>query len=160
MARANLLLTGCLAAIAMSACATMESAGPVPKQFGFARRYQGAPWGYAFRAAYFTEAEMRDPRWEEWRQSAGRQMRICNGGHRLLRRDVRWYPATPLSGRRCAAVVYTMRCAHPVANTGADRVEEYRRFSLDIADPPPGPNCGDKYAPERILRPFPPPERH
>jgi hypothetical protein len=149
----RMLVAGLAAATAAGGCATLESAGPVPESFAFNREFRGSRHGYSFRAAYFTAAEERDARWEAWRRRAAREMQVCPNGHRLLRRDVRWYPATPLSGRRCAAIVYTVQCRSHDPRMAWTLAED-RRLSLRTEEPPIQPDCGDKYQREgRLERP-------
>jgi len=101
--------------------------------------------GYTFRAGYFSEAEVRDARWERGRLEMMRaQGIICTPVGNVIRRDIRWYPATPLSGRRCAALVYTVSCGreNPMARHTADEV----RSQLLAVEPqrPIERDCGIK----------------
>lgn len=102
---------------------------------------------------------MADSRWEAVRLRMRTTLRHCHGGERLVRRDVRWYPATSLSRRRCAAVVYTFRCLVP-GTGGIERLEQDRLTALQLdADPAIERDCGEKDPARRPPTP-PPPSYH
>jgi hypothetical protein len=102
--------------------------------------------GYTFRIGYFSEGEVRDARWERDRiRMMLEQGAQCSPSRRrIVRRDIRWYPATPLSGRRCAALVYTVSCGNE--NPTAGRTAEDDRRALLAAEPqrPIAHDCGNK----------------
>lgn len=137
MARAVKALGGVL--LALNLC-SFSMAQLQVSGWPFAELYIGLPHGYVYRASYFTAPEVRDSRWEERRLVSARGVRICAAGHRLLRRDVRWYPANAHSGRRCAAIVYTMQCADDDPSEAGTEQDRRYEFRLD-ADPPIGRNC-------------------
>ena len=101
--------------------------------------------GYIFRTAYYTEAELADPRWERGRREMRQATRQCDPAReRVVRRDVRWYPATPESGARCAALVYTVECGTENRYVSAPAAEIRRRILATEPQRAIGPGCGDK----------------
>jgi len=102
--------------------------------------------GFIFRAGYFSAAEVSDPRWERGRVRMMQEQGITCGssGSDIVRRDVRWYPATELSGQRCAALVYTVLCERE-NRLATSSAEEARR---EVLNREPGRpiqrNCGIK----------------
>lgn len=109
--------------------------------------YHGGRFGAsAIRMAYFSAGEVSDRRWERRRRSEAVGYRQCPTGHRILRRDVRWYQPTLLSGQRCAAVVYTFQCTDQDP-ARADAIEQDRLYLLRMdEDPVAGPDCHDPFA--------------
>ena len=99
--------------------------------------------GFVYRQGYFTEAEVLDPRWEVRRREKMNQIRMCPS-YRIVRRDIRWYEATPESGQRCAAIVYSGLCAGR-RGSGRDERETDRITVLrQDADRPIPAACGTK----------------
>ncbi len=104
----------------MIACATaplLVSAAPrlmdPPIYLSYGGQIVTSNRGFVYSMTHFTEEQMNDPRWENLRQERA-QWNFCGPDKpRLLRRDVRWYDATPVSKQRCAMVVYTMECPKP-----------------------------------------------
>jgi hypothetical protein len=129
-------------------CATtpIERAEAPPARFYPEIEASTSGHGFVYRQAYFTEAQARDPLWEDRRRSTMDRIRMCHGPYRITRRDVRWYDPIPEGGQRCAAIVYTAWCAESgmaVPNRmEADRIGALRQ---DI-DGPIGPECGEKDA--------------
>lgn len=133
-----------LAALALAACVTADRPEPAPDRLAATRSWISSPRGYVFRIAYFTDAELQDPVWEQRRLTMMRQVRFCHAGERIGRRDVRWYESTTTSGQRCAAVVYTVQCSGRQHAPG-DRLSA-DRIGLLRADPegPIESGCGEK----------------
>ncbi|MBX3560319.1 MAG: hypothetical protein KF780_00745 [Sphingomonas sp.] len=102
--------------------------------------------GYTFRAGYFSEPQVYDARWEQGRLRMMREQGASCGPirGRIVRRDIRWYAATPQSGRRCAALVYTVSCGRE--NPLVRRTAEEMRRELLAVEPrrPIEPECGIK----------------
>jgi len=98
---------------------------------------------FVYRQSYFTEAQVRDPRWEVRRREKMNQIRMCPS-YRIIRREIRWYDATPLSGERCAAIIYIGLCNG--ARRGPDPDVETDRITLLRRDPDPPiePGCGER----------------
>jgi hypothetical protein len=119
--------------------------GSPPKHLTFNRYYRSSHLGYIMRAAYFTPAQIADPRWEAARMRVASNVRICRTSERIIHRDVVWYPVASRSGQQCGAIVYTVQCDVP--NLAADGdLEQDRREALRFdADPPAtGADCGEK----------------
>lgn len=126
-----------------------SAAGPPPARLAADRTWVTGPRGYAFRIAYFTAAETADPRWEARRLEMMKQVHACQGGERMVRRDVRWYQPTPLSGQSCAAIVYTIQCSVPNRRQ-PDRLDADRIGLLrQDPEPPIEAHCGEKDAAQR-----------
>lgn len=79
--------------------------------------------GYVYRVGYFTQREIDDADWERTRiLHKNRPVIQCKlETERVVRRDLRWYPATARSGQKCAAAVYTVLCGVPSEGPGMDR---------------------------------------
>jgi hypothetical protein len=93
---------------------------------------------------YFTTAQINDPTWEAKRLQSLETLGYCEGGKRVIRRDVRWFAATPGSQRACAAVVYTVKCDIPTSVI-RDGFEIDRRDALEGELPSPiERGCGGK----------------
>ena len=115
-----------------------------PDRLAANRQWQNARSGYAFVISYFTAGELRDSRWEAKRLEMMKQAIFCKTGERIVRRDVRWFPATSVSRKRCAAVIYTVECDVPTL-VPTDNLSEIRQALLtDPFDEPIEQNCGQK----------------
>ncbi|HEY5723836.1 MAG TPA: hypothetical protein VIT45_16110 [Allosphingosinicella sp.] len=93
---------------------------------------------------------MNDPLWE-FARAQNATMNWCNSEARLVRRDVRWFEATPVTGQRCAMAIYTVQCLEPKewADTAktpfANGLEADRAHMLgDPTFVPSEPGCGEK----------------
>ena len=114
-----------LAAAVLGAALTGSCAGGPPAPMVSNRTWAPHHTGYVFRTGYYSRAELADPRWERGRRDMRQMTRFCDPAtERVVRRDVRWYPATPTSGRRCAALVYTVQCqrANPMVRRPAEDI--------------------------------------
>jgi hypothetical protein len=101
--------------------------------------------GYVFRTGYYTPAELRDSRWERRRRDMRDSANYCDPRRaRVVRRDVVWYPATPVSQRRCAAIVYTMECGHENRLVSSTPDEVRHRVLAQDLQRPIGRDCGNK----------------
>jgi hypothetical protein len=141
-------------ALLSSSCTTT---GAPPERLAAQRIWTSTTGGFVFRVAYFSRGQIDDPRWEAKRLARMEQVQFCPGAKDVVRRQVRWYPATPISGRECAAVVYTVACRSPRLSSGSDRLDAIRRALLKrIPDPPIEPECGNKEpSAHAIARPQP-----
>jgi hypothetical protein len=117
---------------------------PPPSDTVFSMQWLTSKTGYVFRTNYFTAGQVTDPAWEAKRLSKLKKVLICETGQHVARRDVRWFPATPESGQRCAAVIYTIVCDVPTHAT-IDSLEQDRRDEVfGELDSPPEKDCGEK----------------
>lgn len=109
---------------------------------------------FIYRQGHFTEAQVRDPRWEVRRREKMNQIRMCPS-YRIVRREIRWYEATPQSGERCAAIIYTGICASVL--DGPDPDLDARRIAAlrQDPDPPIEAGCGEKDSARRSDPPRP-----
>lgn len=152
--RVPLALAGALAAVLLGSCATGDPGEP-PLHWAINRSSGG---GF-YRMAYFTDAQLRDPRWEARRMAQIRENTHCLNV-RIIRRDVRWYPATERSRRRCAAVVYTYQCMAPIESL-TPRLNENRIEQINSAfGSPIEADCGEKDDARWPPPPPPPPSYH
>lgn len=102
--------------------------------------------GFLQALFYFTEEQIADSRWEFERQrDALRSYGACRSGKLIVRRDIGWFDATPESGRRCATVVYTIKCARRPPDI-LDRTDIIREGMLTRAHrgSPIPKDCGEK----------------
>lgn len=147
--RFRFALVGSSAIVVLNSC-TIVDPGPPPEHWAVNRSLSGG----VYRLAYFTDAQVRDRRWEARRLAQIRETSGCSAIH-VVRRDVQWYPATEQSRRRCAALVYAFRCTaeesvNPRLNQ--DRIEALRStFGLPIEA-----ECGEKESSRRPQPPRPP----
>lgn len=116
---------------------------PPPTDFlSFNRSWSSSAQGYIYVSSYFTEGQVDDRAWEKRRLDKMEQVRICRTGERILHRDVRWFPATQATGRKCAAIVYTMACDIPTLAKN-DSLESDRQEALvGELDQMPEKGCG------------------
>lgn len=130
-----------------------EAAAPPTDNTSFAMFWTSSKLGYIYRASYFTASQVADPAWEAKRLSKMDMVGICEGGHLVNRRDVRWFPATPESGQPCAAIIYTARCDMPT-HAKIDSLELDRQESL-LGEMPTAPekDCGAKEWASTLDRP-------
>jgi hypothetical protein len=125
----------------LAGCVT--NAVPPPDKLSINRDWSSSKFGFVYAAYYFTKPQIDDPRWERKRLQSMNTATICAGGTQVIRRDVRWFAATPTSGRACAAVVYTVKCDIPTHATNDT-------FDLDRREPLEGElgkidkDCGEK----------------
>ena len=115
-----------------------------PERLAANRSWENARSGYAFSISYFTAAELKDIRWERKRLEMMKQARFCKTGERIVSRDVRWFPPTPESRRRCAAVLYIVKCDVPTLVPTDDLDESRQSFLTGPPDEPIEKNCGEK----------------
>lgn len=149
-------LQGCLGAataLALTACVSVGPAkviAPPPSKLYVNTFAKMSGFGRVTAISYFSEAEMSDAAWEFARiqQSIGN---ACAGYSQLVRRDVKWFPATEESGQACAMAVYTVECFAndetgapapfgPESTLERDRQEALRQ----IPQSSPEKACGDK----------------
>ena len=115
-----------------------------PDRLAANRQWQNARSGYVFAISYFTAGELSDPRWEKKRLEMMKQAIFCKTGEKIVRRDVRWFPANPVSRKRCAAVIYMVECDVPTL-VPTDNLSEIRQSMLsDPFEFPIERNCGQK----------------
>lgn len=133
-------------------------AGEPPDRLAAERTWRSERGGYVFRIGYFSRAQVEDRRWEAGRLEMLDQGRFCNGlgEGRIVRREVRWYEATPQSGRRCAALVYTLHCTHPRERPDDALARARIQVLRQDAEEPIEADCGEK---DHSRRPVPPPPR-
>ncbi|WP_143074973.1 hypothetical protein [Sphingobium sp. AP50] len=106
--------------------------------------------GMIIALSYFTEAQMRDARWEFSRVQMTDGF-MCGTNVDIVRRDIRWYNPTPVSKVACAKVVYSLYCK-PEAYWGTDYDHILpEAFDDDVAKVLAAPisspipeNCGEK----------------
>ena len=119
---------------------------PAPEDLIALRAYLPGSEGSVVALGYFNHAEERDPSWEAARRHYVQKesSQKCQAGSPSIRRDIRWFPATAVSGEACAVIVYTAVCQ-------PTNPEFERRLSLDIknllaSDPyePMERSCGEK----------------
>jgi len=136
-----------------------EEAGEPPYPLAVGHTWRSDLGGYVFRIGYFTEGQVEDRRWEAARLRMMDSGRFCNGfgEGRIVRREVRWYEPTPVSRRRCAALVYTLHCTHPRQRPGDDLARQRILLLREDAEPPIEADCGEK---DRARRPPPGPYRY
>ncbi|RYE70522.1 MAG: hypothetical protein EOP17_00255 [Rhizobiaceae bacterium] len=95
----------------------------------YGRSWTSSERGFLHVASYFTRGQIDDPAWEARRLKKMGQVEICKTGQSVMRRDVRWFPATRITGQECAAVIYTITCDIPTHAT-VDTLEEDRQEAL------------------------------
>lgn len=86
-----------------------------PERVAVDRQWITSERGMIYEVGYFTEAQIASRAWEARRRELGGMVKRCESGKRIVRRDVRWFPATEVSGQRCAAVIYTIQCDAPTS---------------------------------------------
>ncbi len=123
-----------------------------PDRLAANREWQNARSGYVFAIYYFTAAELRDLRWEKKRLEMMKQAIFCKTGEKVGRRDVRWFPATPVSQKRCAAVIYTVECDLPTLVPTDNLGQICQSLLTDTFDQPIEKNCGEKDRFKRGIR--------
>lgn len=125
--------------IGLTGCA--HNAGKPPSKSKATEVWLSSKYGFIHATYYFTKAQVKDARWESQRLEAMRGVRFCKGGSSVIRRDVRWVPATPVSGQTCGVVIYTVKCDTPT-NAQRDGFEQDRReFLLGELDRLPRKQC-------------------
>jgi hypothetical protein len=127
--------------IVLAGCVT--SAPPPPDNLSIDRHWSSSKFGFIYATYYYTEAQIDDPRWEKKRLESMETATVCETGKRVVRRDVRWFAPTPTSGRKCAAVVYTIQCEIPTLATN-DTFDADRREQLEGELGKIGKGCGEK----------------
>lgn len=117
---------------------------PAIDSIGVKQWWTQDPSGYVHRVGYFTRREIDDADWERARTLLMNKNVIMCGKktERIVRRDLRWYPATARSGQQCAAVVYTVLC--DAQNEGSGMAESRRELLAEEPDKPMERACGHK----------------
>ena len=129
-----LALTGCV----------HDGAGP-PKWIDDYSILTRVASGYVDTRFYYTAAQASDRRWEAKRAPSPEWIRNnCESGKASVSRDIRWFPATPISGQVCAAIIYTVRCSGEGAGADADLAENHREMMLGELGAVPEKACGEK----------------
>jgi hypothetical protein len=131
-----------LAPVLLGSCAGHLTAPP--EYLSVDRIWESSKYGMVYAVGYFTEDQMRSAAWEAKRREMGSTVEVCTGESRFVRRDVHWFPATTISGRQCALVVYTIQCDAPTM-APLDTFERDRESLLKgEANQVIGKNCGEK----------------
>jgi hypothetical protein len=106
-----------------------ERTAPPIDTRGYASSWASSRLGFIYSTSYFTRAQVDDPAWEAHRLAHMGFARICEGSHKVTRRDVRWFPPTAISGESCASVTYTVLCDTPT-HAKEDTLEHDRQEML------------------------------
>ncbi|MEO7689876.1 MAG: hypothetical protein ABIS51_11365 [Sphingomonas sp.] len=115
-----------------------------PEQLATASSWATAKNGFVFTSYYFTAAQANDPRLEANRLQSMGTVKSCDGGTAIVRREIRWFPATPISGQRCAAIVYTVKCNGRTDLAHDDLAEARSEAMFGELDAPLENACGEK----------------
>lgn len=123
---------------------------PVPEDPALNYTQANAESGYVTRLSYFSRAEMRDKAWEKSRRYHATDHN--RDGCSIIRRDVRWFPATRSSGEACASAVYSFACGKPTAEELRSIDQQRLDLLREEPDRPIEKQCGDKRPnPKRLL---------